>query len=102
MNLFNYNEYFINSKKEINNIYNSLRLNQTISKNKYINYVAAIDSNDDESNFQIKEYKSYISYRSYIRKWLYYDLVPSISWERENDFEEKLAIRISLGVLIAK
>ncbi len=102
IDLFNHNEYYINSDIKNDNLYNSLRLYQVLNDKKYLNYVTSIKSNDYESNFQIKEYRSYISYRSYIRKWLYYDLVPSISWERDNDFNKKLAFRFNLGILISK
>ena len=83
-----------------NNIYNSLRLSQKLDDKRYLNYLASIDSNDQNSNLKIKEYHTYVSYRKYIRKWLYYDIVPSISWSRNNDFEKELAIKVGFGVLI--
>lgn len=96
----NYNEYYINSDIKNDNLYNSLRLSQRLKKDSYINYVTSIDSNDEESNFQIKEYKTYISYRKFIRSWLYYDIVPSISWKRENNFKDKIGIKLNLGIII--
>ena len=100
LDFFNYNEYYINSEIKDNNIYNSLRLSQKLDDKRYLNYLASIDSNDQNSNLKIKEYHTYVSYRKYIRKWLYYDIVPSISWSRNNDFEKELAIKVGFGVLI--
>lgn len=96
----NYNRYHINSEEKNDNVYNSLRLNHNLSNSNYINYVSSINSNDNESNFQVKEYKTYISYRKYIRKWLYYDIIPSVTWSRVNDFKNKAGIRFNLGLLI--
>lgn len=96
----NYNRYYINSEKKNNEVYNSIRLNQKLHNSSYINYVNSVSSNDNESNFQVKEYKTYISYRKYIRKWLYYDIVPSVSWSRANDFKNKTGIKFNLGLLI--
>jgi len=98
----NYNEYYINSKIKNDNIYSSLRINQKLTKKSYINYVTSIDINDEESNLQTKKYKTYISYRKYIRRWLYYDIVPYIEWERDNNFNEKLGLKVNLGILISK
>jgi hypothetical protein len=96
----NYNQYHINSDEKHDNIYNSIRLNQKLNNLNYINYVSSINSNDNESNFQAKEYKTYISYRKYIRKWLYYDIVPSITWTRSNNFNNQAGIRFNVGLLI--
>ncbi len=102
LNFTNYNEYYINNEIKNDNLYNSFRLFYELSNSKYINYVTSIDSNDKYSNFKIKEYKTYISYRSYIRKWLYYDLVPSITWEDENDFNTNLGFKFNLGIIIKR
>jgi hypothetical protein len=100
LDISNYNEYYINSDIKNDNLYTSLRLSQKIKKNSYINYVTSIDSNDEKSNFKIKEYKTYISYRKFLRNWFYYDIVPSISWKRENNFKDKIGIKLNLGIII--
>lgn len=98
----NYNEYHVNSKLKDNNTHNSIRLHHKISNTKYLNYVVAVDSNDYQSNFKTKEYQTYVSYRNFIRKWLYYDIVPSLRWERDNDFDRDIGLKLTLGVLISK
>lgn len=97
----NYFEYNINSEDKDNNFYTSVRLNKSPSKTKYINYVASYNSSYD-NDYKSNEYKIYSSYRKYIRKWLYYDLVPEIQWTRNNNFDENYAFKINLGVLIGK
>ncbi len=73
-----------------------------MSNKNYINYVVAIDSDDVDTNFKIKEYNTYISYRKYIRKWLYYDLIPSIKWQKSDNYKEEYGIKLRLGLLISK
>ncbi len=101
IHISNFFEYHINSEDKINNYYSSIRLNKTPSKSKYINYVASYSSTYD-SSYRTNQYRVYSSYRKYIRKWLYYDLVPEIQWNRSNDFDENYILKINLGVLIAK
>ncbi len=98
--LSSYNQYYINSARKDDNLYNSIRLNHKLTKYSHINYVTYINSNNDDSKFQAKEYKTYISYRKYIRNWLYYDLIPSISWSKENDFNSVNSIKVKLGIII--
>ena len=98
----NFNEYYINSKINDNNLYNSFRINHIISNDSYLNYVTSVDSNDDNSTFQTKRYGVYVSYRKYIRKWLYYDLLPNIQWKRDNDFNTNTGIKINIGIIIKK
>lgn len=98
----NFNEHHINSEEKNDNTHNSLRLHQKLSNKRYLNYVTAIESDDVDSSFKIKEYTAYISYREYIRKWLYFDIVPSLNWYREYDFDRDIGLKLNLGVLISK
>ena len=98
----NQNKYFINSKEQVDNIYNSLRINQQLNQRDYINYVAALNSNNDESNFQDKRYRAYISYRKFLKKWMYYDLIPEVSFNRDDNFEERYGFTVNIGILIDK
>lgn len=102
LNFSSYNEYNNNSKDKDNNMHSSLRINKKLSNRSYINYVTSIKMNDKDSNFKIKKYNTYISYRKYIRSWLYYDIVPNISWEEIDNFKESYGMRIRLGLLISE
>lgn len=98
----NFNQYFINSEQKIDNLYNSLRVNQKLSRKNYMNYVASVSSDNNTTKFQTKTYKTYVSYRHFIKKWFYFDLIPELNWQRSNDFRDKSAITFNLGILIDK
>ena len=98
----NYNEYFWRKDDEDNNFYNSLRLYQNLSKRDYISYVASATTNDEESNLKVKNYQTYVSFRYYIKKWMYYDVIPRVTWQEEDDFDSNYGIRINLGMFIGR
>jgi hypothetical protein len=98
----NHNEYYWNEKDRENNLYNSLRVHQKISRRNILNYVSSLSSDDDSDNMKTKRYTTYVSYKHYIRKWLYYDLVPRVYWDKSNDFDSKYAFKINVGVIIGK
>ncbi len=98
----NHNEYYWNEKDRIDNTYNSLRINQQLNHKNSLNYVAGLSSNDSSSNFQTKHYDAYIAFKQYIRPWLYYDVIPKVFWNRDNNFDAKYAFRFNLGIIIGK
>ena len=97
-----HNEYFINSKNKIDNLYNSIRVNQILNSDEYINYVLGQNSNNNITNFKNKNIKSYISYRKFIKKWFYYDLVPEVNFINQNNYNEQYAFTLNVGILIGK
>ena len=97
-----YNEYYWNKKVKDDKFYNSLRLNQTLSKKIYLTYVLSAASSNSESTLEVKNYQAYIFYRHYIKKWFYYDLIPRYSWERINDFDPNYGIKINFGMFFGK
>ena len=99
----NYNEYYWTKEEENdNNFYNSIRLYQNISKKNYLSYVVSASTNDENGNLKVENYQTYVSYRHYIKEWLYYEVIPRIIWERDNDFDEKFALRFNLGMFVGK
>jgi len=102
LHFVNHNEYYWNEKENIDNTYNSLRLNHKLSPNQIFNYVIGLSSNNSESNFQTKNYDAYLSYKHYVRKWLYFDIVPKVFWDRENDFDAKYAFQFNIGIVLGK
>jgi len=99
----NYNEYFWQEKIRDDNFYNSLRLYQNLSSKDYLSYVISAETNnEDESSLTIKNYQTYVSYRHFIKKWLYYDIIPKYTWKRSRDFDAEYGIRINLGMFIGK
>lgn len=96
-----HNEYYINDKENVNNVYNSIRLYQHIKGRNYINYVLAVSSNDNNSNFKVKNYRAYLSYRHYIRKWLYYDVIPMNTINAVEN-SDRYSLEFKLGILIRK
>lgn len=99
--LSNHNEFYINTDEDINNIYNSIRLYQHIKGKNYLNYVLAMSINDNDSNLKPKNYRAYVSYRHYVRKWLYWDIVPATTLDAIED-HHTLSLEFKLGFLIAK
>lgn len=97
-----FNEYYTNTKEKYDNLHSSIRYSKKLSDKKFINYVIASETNNQLSNFKIKEYEAYVSYRKYIKKWLYYDVIPSVKFEELDNFKEKPGIKFNLGILIAK
>jgi len=98
----NYNEYFWNEKERDDNFYNSIRVYQTLSKKRYLSYVLSASSNNNSSTLSVKNYQAYVSYRYYIKKWLYYDVIPRYSWGRVDDFNSNHAIQINFGMFFGK
>lgn len=98
----NYNEYFINSIKKDDEIYNSLRLTNKINDKEYLNYVFSTTSNNIDSELEIKEYKLYLSYRRYMKQWLYFDVVPSMAFQEVYNYKINPGIKFNLGLFIGK
>lgn len=96
----NYNEFFWKEEEKIEKFYNSFRFFQRLAKRDYLSYVTSISTNNDESNMQVKEYQAYVSYRHYIKRWVYFDIVPKIIWPREHDFNAEYAFRFNFGIYI--
>lgn len=102
MFIYNHNQYFINSKNDIAELYNSIGLKYRLKFNKYLKYQFSLSSNDDDTHLKLKEYEFQIQYRQYLKKWLYYDLIPKIIFDDRNDFSAKFGIRFNLGLVIGK
>lgn len=98
----NYNEYFINSIKKDDEIYNSLRLTNKINDKEYLNYVFSTTSNNIDSELEIKEYKLYWSYRRYMKQWLYFDVVPSMAFQEVYNYKINPGVKFNLGLFIGK
>lgn len=98
----NYNEFFWKEHDRDDNIYNSFRLYQNVSKKDYLSYVTSVTTNNIDSNLQVKDYQAYVSYRHFFKKWAYYDVIPKFIWQREDDFDIKYGIRINLGMFIGR
>ena len=96
----NYNEFFWKEEERIESFYNSFRFFQRLAKKNYLSYVVSASTNNDESNLQVKDYQAYVSYRHYIKRWVYFDLVPKVIWKREYDFDTHYAFRFNFGVYI--
>lgn len=97
----NYNEYYWNEKKRVDNIYNSLRLTYKISNKDNLNYLASISSNNSTSNLKIKDYSFYIAYKHYLKEWLYIDIVPKVYLTADN-FKDDYKISVNIGIIIGK
>ncbi|NQY94614.1 MAG: hypothetical protein HRT43_10635, partial [Campylobacteraceae bacterium] len=69
---------------------------------RYLSYVLSAASNNNDSEMEVKNYQAYISYRFYIKKWFYYDVIPKYSWERVDDFDGNYAIQINFGMFFGK
>lgn len=101
--LSNYNEYRYEEIDTLNTVYNAIKLNQQLTTKSYIGYIASVTFNDENSdNINTREYQTYVSYRYFIRGWLYYDIVPKVLYKDEDNYEPKFALRLNLGMFIGK
>jgi len=98
----NYNEYYWNEQQRHDNFYNSLRIYQNLTEKTYLSYVISATSNNKDTQMQVKTYQAYVSYRHYIKKWLYYDIIPKLSRERVNNFDSNYGIQINFGIFFGK
>lgn len=98
----NYNEYFFNSIKKDDEIYNSIRLTDKINDKRYLNYVFSIYSNNINSELEIKDYTLYLSHRKYIKNWLYFDVIPSLTFQQIYDYNVNPGIKFNLGIISKK
>lgn len=98
-----YNEYYWNSpNKSISSFYNSISLNQELSKKNYLTYRIDVNTNNEESSLKTKRYSFQIKYRHFIKKWLYVDTIPENFYKREENFKSQYGIRFNLGVYFNK
>ena len=98
----NLNQYYINSEQKVDNLYNSLRINQKINERDYFNYVLSLESNNSDTSLREKVYRGYLVYRDFIKKWIYYDLIPETNFQHVNNFETEFAFRFNIGIIIGK
>lgn len=98
----NFNEYIWKQKEEDDNFYNSLRLFQNLSKKDFLSYIISTTTDFNNSILKTRNYQTYVSYRHYVKKWLYYDVIPRYIWQRDKDFDPKYAIRFNFGMFIGK
>lgn len=100
--LTNHNEYFWNSKVHVDYLYNSIYLYQRYSQKDIFNYIISMNSNNNASNFKPKSYNFHVTYRHYIKHWLYYEVIPKIFFPIESNFKDEYALRFNFGILIRK
>ena len=97
-----YNEYFWQEPEQDDNFYNSFRLYQNLSQKDYLGYIVSAATNNDNSSLKVKNYQTYITYRHYMKKWLYYDVIPRYIWQRSDGFGSNFALRFNFGMFIGK
>lgn len=102
LSISNINSYRFNNKDKNDMLLNQIILNHKLSNKRYLRYLMGINSNDEDSNFKIKEYNFSIQHKYKIRKWLYINLEPKLTFNDDNNFKEEYSFRIALGMDIAR
>ena len=95
--LSNHNEYKWEKEGNINSLFNSIKLYQILSKKEYFGYSITKEKDDFESSFNTKEYQIIFQYRNYIKKWLYFEVIPKVRYMREHDFSARHQLRFNLS-----
>lgn len=81
----NYNEYEWVKDTEIGSIFNALTLYQKIKKKDYYAYEINTTADNENTNTKTKDYNLLFTYRSYIKPWMYYEIVPKLIYSREKE-----------------
>ncbi len=99
----NYNEYYWqSSKSKDSELYSSIYLNQKLSAKNHISYTLGTNMNNIDSNLKIKRYSATISFRHWLRKWIYIDTIPENYYSEDQDFKPKYSVKVNLGMYINK
>lgn len=78
------------------------QLFQTLSKRRSISYSLSANFSS-EIGYRIENYLLQLDYRQLIyKKWIYYDLIPSINYPKENGFKKVLGIALKLEILFGE
>jgi len=101
--LHNYSEYYwLSDHSKDSQIINSLYLSQEVNTKNYFTYSFSSYIDNIDTNLRIKRHSAKITYRHFIKKWLYLDAIPENYYDYENNFKPRYAIRFNLGMYFNK
>ena len=93
-----YNEFKWGQKKEENQFLYSLSLFQKLKYKDYITYEINTTKDYFNNHISTKDYQISFTYRSYIKEWLYYEIIPKIIYKKENNFSPVNQIRFNFSM----
>lgn len=93
-----YNEFKWGQKKEENQFFYSLSLFQKLKYKDYITYEINTTKDYFNNHISTKDYQISFTYRSYIKEWLYYEIIPKIIYKKENNFSPVNQIRFNFSM----
>jgi hypothetical protein len=89
--------------QEYQQIVNSASCVKNIEKNRYISIGASMLSKLEDDVLNLQYPKIYWTYRGKLYKeWIYYELIPSILWRKENDYHESYRFMVNIGTIFRK
>lgn len=93
-----YNEFKWGQVKEENQFFYSLSLFQKLKYKDYITYEINTTKDNFNNHISTKDYQISFTYRSYIKEWLYYEIIPKIIYKKENNFSPVNQIRFNFSM----
>ncbi|MFA9374812.1 MAG: hypothetical protein ACERKK_11720 [Poseidonibacter sp.] len=101
--LHNYYEYYWQSTKSNDSqLYASLYLVQRLSQKNTLTYTLGSNMDNIDSNLKMKRYNATLTYRHWLRKWIFIDTIPENYYTEEEDFKPMYSIKFNLGMYINK
>lgn len=97
-----YQHYWQSTNEKDNQYYTSIYLNQKLSNTKNLTYTIDSNINNIDSEMKVKRYAARITYKQYLRKWMYFDIIPENYYPEDDNFKSKVALRINFGIYFNK
>lgn len=105
-----YEHYWHSMNDQYNEVYTSIYLQQKLSSKAELTYTinSSINNINDEienqkTELRPKRYALNLRYRKYLKSWLYYDIIPEVHYNEENNFsKDNYAARFNLGIYFNK
>jgi hypothetical protein len=97
-NFLRYRSWTYNSS-----IVNSISATKILSNSRELSMGFALTSELDVLKPYIRHRQLYLAYRDLLyKKWLYYELSPSLLWREENDYKRSYRFMINIGLKFKK
>lgn len=97
-----YQHYWQSTNEKDNQYYASIYLNQKLSEKRNLTYTIDSNINNIDSEMKVKRYAARITYKQYLRKWMYFDIIPENYYPEDDNFKSKVALRVNFGIYFNK
>ncbi|NQY19833.1 MAG: hypothetical protein HRT40_00770 [Campylobacteraceae bacterium] len=98
----NYYEYKYTKEKDLNQSFFSLTLFQKLKRKDYFAYEINTTRDNKKKSIRTEDYEIDITYRSYLKKWLYFEIIPKVIYRKENNFSSSKQINFNFSMSFNK